>query len=71
VDTFEVEISQIHITERQYVYGENVLAFAEADFEKLWSQIPVVPLTPGHRVCRITGCRDLQGAGRVLSIHID
>jgi hypothetical protein len=59
VDLFEVEISQIHVAIRQYVYGENVLAFAERNCEKLRSQIPVVPLTPGHRICRIIRCRDL------------
>ena len=45
---FEVEISQIHVSLGQYVYGENIFPFAQTDFEKLRSQIPVVPLTPGH-----------------------
>ena len=71
VDRFEVEISQIHVTVRQYVYGEIVLPLAERNFEKLRSQIPVVPLTPGQRICRVMRCRDLQRSGRVLSVHID
>src|SRR5258708_30618186 len=46
VDLFEVEISQIHVAIRQYVYGENVFPSAETNFEKLRRQIPMVPLTP-------------------------
>jgi hypothetical protein len=59
VNPFEVEISQIHVSVRQYVYGENIFPFAQTDFEKLRSQIPMVPLTPGKRVCRII-CRPDQ-----------
>jgi len=70
-DRFEVEISQVHVSVRQYVHGENIFPFAQVDFEKLRSQIPMVPLTPGNGVCRIIGCGDLQRPGRVLSIHID
>src|SRR4029077_15020330 len=33
--------------------------------------VPVVPLTPGQRVCTIICRRDLQRSCRVLSIHID
>jgi hypothetical protein len=43
VDRIEGEIGQIHITERQYVDGENILPCSETNFEKLRSQIPVVP----------------------------
>ena len=71
LDLFEVEISQIHVAVRQYVYGENVLAFTEMNFEKLRSQVPVVPLTPGQRICRVIRCRDLQRPRRVLSVQID
>ena len=35
VNRFEVEISQVHVPERQYVCRENVLAFAEMNFEQL------------------------------------
>src|SRR5580658_7131993 len=49
-DRFEVEISQIHVSVRQYVYGENIFPFSQADFEELRSQIPMMPLTPGKRV---------------------
>src|SRR5258707_6501865 len=70
-DRFEVEISQIHVALRQYVYGENVLAFAERNLEKLRSQVPVVPLTPGQRICRVIRCRDLQSSRPALSVHID
>jgi hypothetical protein len=68
---FEVEISQIHVALRQYVYGENVLAFAEMNFEKLRSHVPVVPLTPVQRICWVIRCRDLQRPSRVLPVHID
>jgi hypothetical protein len=71
VDWFEIEISQIHVAVRQDVYGENIFPFAEPNSEKLRSQIPVVPLTPGQRVRRIICRRDLEGSSRVLSIHID
>jgi hypothetical protein len=50
VDRCEVEISQVHVAERQYVDRENIFAFVDMNFEKLRSKIPVVPLTPGHRV---------------------
>jgi hypothetical protein len=53
VELFEVETSQIHVAVRQYVYGEDVFPFVETNLEKLRRQIPVVPLTPGQRVCRI------------------
>jgi hypothetical protein len=56
VDLFEVEISQIHVTACQDVYGENIFPFVKANFEKLRSEIPVVPLAPSQRVCRII-CR--------------
>jgi hypothetical protein len=71
VDLFEVEISQIHVSVLQYVYGENIFPFAQTDFEKLGSQIPMVPLTPGKRISRIICCGDLQRSGYVLSAHID
>ena len=70
-DPFEVEIGEIHVSVRQYVDGENIFSFAETDFEKLRSQIPMVPLTPGQWVCRIICCGDLKRAGYVLSVHID
>jgi hypothetical protein len=70
-DLFEVEISQVHITVRQYVHGENISPFVETNLEKLRSQIPVVPLTPGQRVCGIICRRNLQRSGGVVSIHID
>jgi hypothetical protein len=50
VDGFKVEIGQIHVPVRHYVYGKNVFAFVEMNLEKLPRQIPVVPLTPGQRV---------------------
>jgi len=50
VNPFEVEIGQIHVAVRNDVYGENIFSFVEADFEKLRSQIPMVPLTSGKRV---------------------
>jgi len=31
----EVEICEVHVAAGQYVYGENVFPFAEANFEKL------------------------------------
>jgi len=34
VDPSEVEISQIHVAVRQYVYCENILPFAKANLEK-------------------------------------
>jgi hypothetical protein len=67
----EVEIRQIHVPERQYVDGENILAFAEINFEQLRGQIPMVPLTPRQRVCGIIRRRDLHWAGSVCPIHID
>src|SRR5258705_4222938 len=70
-DLLEVEISQIHVAVRQYVDGENIFPFAETNLEELLSQIPVMPLSPRHRVCRIICRRDLQPSSRVLSIHID
>src|SRR5580658_8654713 len=71
VDRFEVEISQIHVSVRQYVYGENVPPFAEMNFEELRSQIPMVPLTPRKRVCWIICCCNLHRPGCVPSAHID
>jgi len=68
---FEVEISEIHVSLCQYVHSENIFPFAQADFEKLRSQIPMVPLTPGKRVCWIICCGDLQRSGYVLSVHIN
>src|SRR5258705_12370072 len=70
-DLLEVEISQIHVAIRQDVYGENIFPFAETNLEKLLSQIPVVPLAPGHGVCRIIGGPDLKRACFVRSVHID
>ena len=70
-DRLEVEISEIHVSERQYVHRENVFAFVEMNFEKLWRQVPMVPLAPGQRVSRIVCRRDLQRSGCVLSIHVD
>ena len=67
----EVEVSEVHVAAGQYVYGENVLPFVEPNLEKLQRQIPVVPLTPRYRVCRIICCGDLQRSGCVLSVHID
>src|SRR5580658_2569257 len=67
----EVEVGEVHVAAGQYVYGENVFPFVEADLEKLRSQIPVVPLPPGYRVCRIICRSDLQGPGRILSIRVD
>jgi hypothetical protein len=71
MDWLKVEISEIHVAIRDYVYGEDIFSFAQTDFEKLWRQIPMVPLTPGKRVGRIIGCGDPERPGRVLSIHID
>src|SRR5579864_885284 len=71
VDFFEVEIGKIHVAERQYVDGEDILPFAQTDFEKLRSQVPMVPLTPSQRVCRIICGGDLQRSGCVVAIHID
>jgi hypothetical protein len=71
VERFEVEIGEVHVPQRQYVYGENILSFAEMNFEELRSQIPVVPLTPSQRVCGIVCGRDLQRSHCVLSIQID
>jgi len=71
VGLLEVEVSEVHVAVRQYVYGENVLAFAERNFEKLRRQIPVVPLTPAQRVCRIIRGGDLQRSRGILSVHID
>ena len=59
VDWFEVEIGEIHVAERQYVYGEDVFAFVEMEFEKLGRQVPVVPLTPGQGVGGIVCCGDI------------
>ena len=70
-DPFQIEICQIHVSVRQYVHGEDIFPSAQMDFEELRSQIPMVPLTPGKRVCRVTRCRDLQGAGCVFSVHIE
>src|ERR1700683_183831 len=69
-DWLEVEISQIHVAVRHYMHRENIFPFAQADFEKLRSQIPMVPLAPGKRVGRIICCADLQRSSRVLSVHI-
>src|SRR5258708_3863543 len=71
VNRFEVEISQVHVSVRDYVHGENIFPFTERNFEKLRSQIPMVPLTPGERVCGIIGGGDWQRTGCVLAIHID
>lgn len=71
LDRFEVEISKIHVSVRQYMYREDILALAQMHFEKLRSQIPVVPLTPGKRVCLIICCGDRQRSGCILSIRID
>jgi hypothetical protein len=71
VDGFKVEISQIHVTVRQYVYGGNVLAFGEMNFEKLRHHTPVVPLAPGQRVCRVIRSRDLQWTSRVFPVRIN
>jgi hypothetical protein len=59
VDRIELEISQIHIAVGQYVHGENVFPLAEANLEKPRSQVPMVPLPPGQRVCGIIRGRDL------------
>jgi len=47
VDRLEIEICQIHVAECQNAYRENILAFVEVNSKKFWSQIPMVPLTPG------------------------
>src|SRR5580692_588094 len=52
------------------MYGENVFPFLEANLEKLRRRIPVVPLTPGERVCGFICRSDLQGPCRILSIYI-
>ena len=70
VNRSEVEISEIHVAERPYMYGQNVLSFAQINFEKLGRQIPVVPLAPSQRVCRVICCRDLQWSNRVFSVHV-
>src|SRR6185436_800934 len=70
-DLLEVEISQIHVAVRQYVDGENIFPFAETNLEELLSQIPVVPLAPGHGVRRIIGGPDLKRACFVRSVNID
>ena len=71
VDLFEIEIGQVHVTVRQYVHGENISPFVEANLEKLRSQIPVVPLTLGQRIGRVISRRDLQRSCGVHSIHIN
>jgi hypothetical protein len=35
VGLLEVEVSEVHVAVRQYVDGENVLPFVEANLEKL------------------------------------
>lgn len=70
MDLFEVEISQIHVAVRQDVNGKDILPFNESNFEKLRSQVPVVPLTPSQWFRGIIGSRDLQRSRRVLSIYI-
>ena len=70
VDRFEVEICQVHVPQRQDVYGEDVFPFVEMNFEKLRSQIPVVPLAPRQRVRGIVCGGDLQRPRCVLSIHV-
>lgn len=50
VNLLEIEIGEVHITVRQDVHGENISPFVETNLEKLRSQIPVVPLTPGQRI---------------------
>jgi len=64
------KISEIHVAGRHYVNREKIFAFVEMNFEKLSRQIPVVPLTPDQRVCRIVRSRDLERSGCVFSIHL-
>lgn len=42
----EIKISEVHVSVRSYVHGENILSLAQAKLEELRDQIPVVPLTP-------------------------
>src|ERR1700733_5623133 len=68
---FEVEIGQIHVAAGQDVDGENIPPLAKADLEELRSQVPVVPLTPSHGVCRVICCWDLQWSCCFFSIDVD
>src|ERR1700733_5893995 len=68
---FEVKIRQIHVTAGQDVDGENIPPLAKANLEELRSQVPVMPLTPSHGVCRVICCRDLQRSCCLFSIHVD
>ena len=67
----EIEISEIHIPVRQYADGEDIPALAEANFEEIRSQAPVVPLTPSHGVCRVKCGWDLHRPCSGLSIYVD
>jgi hypothetical protein len=68
---FEVKIRQIHVTAGQDVDGENIPPLAKANLEERRSQVPVMPLTPSHGVCRVICCWDLQRSCCLFSIHVD
>jgi hypothetical protein len=70
-DLFEVEISQIHVSLRQYVYGENIFSFDQTDFEKLRSQIAVMPLAPGNGSAGSYVEAICSGPVASFPIHID
>src|ERR1700747_2831614 len=66
---FEVEIGQIHVTAGQDVDGENIPPLAKANLGEGRSQVPMVPLTPSHGVCRVICCWDLQWSCCFFSIY--
>src|SRR5580658_7781255 len=68
---FEFEIRQIHVSIGQDVDCENILSLSKRNLEKLRSQVPMVPLTPGDWVCGVKSCGHLQRSRCVFAIHVD
>jgi hypothetical protein len=46
LDLFEVEVSEIHDTARQDMYGDETFPMAETNFEELLRRTPLMLLTP-------------------------
>jgi hypothetical protein len=71
LDFLEVENGQVHLAFRDDVDGENGFAGGKMKCREGRSDVPMVPLTPGHRIGCVIGGHDGKRAGGGLSVDIE
>src|ERR1700724_830159 len=70
-NSLEIEVRQVHISSTKNMNGQNASPLRQPKLHNTLRDIPVMPLPPRNRICRIKRGRDRQGSGSSLSIYID